>query len=204
MSKPGILLTGFGPFPGVENNPTAAICKALDASSIGGLSIQSAIFEVCFESIGQQLSQVWIEDPPQRVVLLGVAVDRESIGIETRAVNRCQSQRPDAMGFVPQENRGLSTAHPLDFELHCKMDTEALVRGLNQEGFPAESSDDAGRYLCNGVYFHALAKASESLIPVGCVFVHLPQVGNAKGGDSEDRWSLAELVGATEAVLAGS
>jgi pyrrolidone-carboxylate peptidase len=115
-------------------------------------------------------------------------------------VNRCQSQRPDATGFVFNEDQALSRAHPLDFELHSKMDTDALVRGLTQAGFPAESSDDAGRYLCNGVYFHALVKAAR---PTDCVFVHLPQVGNAKSADSEDRWSLADLLGATEAVLAG-
>lgn len=203
MSEARILLTGFGPFPGVENNPTAAVCEALRGTTIGGLSIRSTIFEVCFESIGQQLSQVWIEDPPQRVVLLGVAVDRESIGIETRAVNRCQSQRADATGFVPEDNRVLSSAHPLDCELHSSMDTAALVQRLNRAGFPAECSSDAGRYLCNGVYFHALSLAAKAARPTDCVFVHLPQVGNAKGADSEDRWSLADLVGATEAVLAG-
>jgi pyroglutamyl-peptidase len=203
MRDSWILLTGFGPFPGVEKNPTAAVCEALRGTTIGGLSIRSTIFEVCFESIGEQLAQAWGETPPERVVLLGVAVDREIIGIESRAVNRCQSQRADATGFVPEDNRVLSSAHPLDCELHSSVDTAALVQRLNRAGFPAECSSDAGRYLCNGVYFHALKLAAKAARPTDCVFVHLPQVGNAKSADSEDRWSLADLLGATEAVLAG-
>jgi pyroglutamyl-peptidase len=201
MSDPWTLLTGFGPFPGVENNPTEAICEALNGRTFGGAPIQSAVFDVCFQSIAQQLSQAWGEVPPERVVLLGVAVNRHTIGIETRAVNRCQSQRPDASGFVPTEDDVLSNAHPLDFELHCNTDTHTLAQSLTLAGFPAECSSDAGRYLCNGVYFHALTNAAKCSQPPRCVFVHLPQVGNAKGADSEEVWRLSDLVEATRTIL---
>ena len=201
MSDPWILLTGFGPFPGVETNPTAAICEALIARSFGGIPIQSAVLNVCFQSIEEQLSQAWGKTPPKRVVLLGVAINRHTIGIETRAVNRCESHRPDAAGFVPIEDQVLSKAHALDFELHSNTDTQTLVQNLNRAGFPAEHSSDAGRYLCNGVYFHALVRASQSTDSPECVFVHLPQVGNAKGTNSQEVWRLKDLVEATTTIL---
>jgi pyroglutamyl-peptidase len=202
MRDSWILLTGFGPFPGVEKNPTAAVCEALNGHTFGGVPVQGSVFDVCFQSIQEQLAQAWGETPPGLVVLLGVAVDRHTIGVETRAVNRCQSQRPDATGFVPNEDQVLSKAHFLDYELHSTLDTQGLVRGLNRAGFPAELSTDAGRYLCNGVYFHGLVRAAQADNPANCVFLHLPQVGNVKGpGEEEAVWSLADLVKAVEVVL---
>jgi pyroglutamyl-peptidase len=201
MSEPWILLTGFGPFPGVENNPTVAICEALNGRTTEGTPIRGAVLNVCFQSIEQQLAHAWGETPPERVVLLGVAANRHTIGVEKRAVNRFQSHRPDTTGFATVEDQVVSNAHPLDFELHCKMDTHILAQSLIRAGFPAESSSDAGRYLCNGVYFHALAQASQSSHSPECVFVHLPQVGNAKGADSEEVWVLSDLVEATRQIL---
>lgn len=201
MNESWLLLTGFGPFPGVEINPTAAVCEALNGSVANNSPIQTAVFNVDFLSIENQLRKTWGESPPTKIVLLGVAIGRSVIGIETRAVNRRQANRPDAKGFLPAENQRLSSAYPLDYALNAKINDQAIVSQLNDLELWAESSKDAGRYLCNGVYFHALERATQCTVPPQCVFVHLPQVGNPKQGAGDKTWTLTDLIQATTQVL---
>jgi pyroglutamyl-peptidase len=201
MNESRLLLTGFGPFPGVEINPTAAVCEALSGSVANNSPIQTAVFDVDFLSIENQLRNTWGDSPPTKIVLLGVAIGRSVIGIETRAVNRRQANRPDAKGFLPTENQRLSNAYPLDHALSAEINDQAIVSDLNDLELWAESSNDAGRYLCNGVFFHALVRASQCTVPPQCVFVHLPQVGNPKQGAGGQEWTLSDLIQATSQVL---
>jgi pyroglutamyl-peptidase len=201
MNQSWVLLTGFGPFPGVEVNPTAAVCEALSGSVANKFPIQTTVFDVDFLSIENQLQKTWGDSPPAKIVLLGVAIGRKNIGIETRAVNRRQANRPDSAGFLPGENQRLSSEYPLDHELDAQINDQAIVTRLNDLELWAESSNDAGRYLCNGVYFHALARTTKCPTPPQCVFVHLPQVGNPKQGTVDENWNLQDLIQATREVL---
>jgi len=201
MSEQRILLTGFGPFPGVEDNPTSRICATLDGQKIEGCTVHSAIFTVRFSSIEADLASAWDACCPQIVLLTGVAIRRESIGIEIRAVNRREAQRPDAEGTTPGEEEPLSKNMPLDASLDSNANATAILEALRLQELPAEISDDAGRYLCNGVFFHALERSrSLSHAPI-CVFLHLPQVGNLKGNSKTETWTLDLLTQATSLVL---
>jgi pyroglutamyl-peptidase len=201
MNKPWVLLTGFGSFPGVEINPTGAVCEALRGSTANKSPIQTAVFDVDFLSIENQLRKTWGDSPPAKIVLLGVAIGRTVIGIETRAVNRRQANRPDSAGFLPGENQCLRKDYPLDHTLDSQINDQTMVARLNHLQLWAESSKDAGRYLCNGVYFHALVHAAKCPTPPQCVFVHLPQVGNPKKGAVDEVWTLQDLIQATSEVL---
>jgi pyroglutamyl-peptidase len=163
--------------------------------------VQVAVFEVSFESIEAQLGAAWGTSTPRAVLLTGVATKRNIIGIEVRAVNRCEADRPDATGFIPAQEELLLPNHPLDSCLESTVDTALLAESLNQIGLPAEVSTDAGRYLCNGVFFHALEKASKCTPSPPVVFLHLPQVGNPMGALGAEHWTLDALLQATGSVL---
>jgi pyroglutamyl-peptidase len=65
--------------------------------------------------------------------------------------------------------------------------------------FPSRLSRDAGRYLCNYIFWQAL-QGTNSACPL-VQFVHIPPVAIGRRRGKDRRRSIAELVGAAEAVL---
>ena len=53
--------------------------------------------------------------------------------------------------------------------LETEVDVEAIVSRLKREGIEASLSLDPGRYVCNNVYYTALA-----ILPIPSLFVHFP------------------------------
>lgn len=67
-----------------------------------------------------------------------------------------------------------SPSGPIDAgpqRLASRLDVDALVAAVRQAGLPAESSEDAGRFVCNAVFRAALTGFDG---PAG--FVHVPAV----------------------------
>lgn len=153
------LVTGFGPFPGVEDNPTAALARAVDGQRIGEVELVGRVLRVSWAegpdtaiAFARELEAEW-------VVGLGVATARHRVEVETIAV--CEwRDRPDVDGIC---DGGLS-GPPV---VHATLDTAALASALD-----ARLSDDAGRYVCNA-WLYRVCHALE--VPVG--FVHVPSAG---------------------------
>ena len=198
MSSSTLLLTGFGPFPGVPENPTSAIAKSLHGQAIGSRLVQSEVLDVRYDTIESQLKKAIARHKPAACVLLGIAVKRHLISLEKTAYNRAETGRADESGHQPSDEKALSSTHPIDKEVHTSLVLGPLRDTLSQKGLPTEVSKDPGRYLCNASYFHALLQ-NPSTVP--CLFVHLPMPGNPIPGFQDKKWSLSMLSIATNEVL---
>ena len=82
-----LYLTGFGPFPGVEINPTEALARQLDGLHFGSLRVQSEVLPVAFDRAANQTRAALSTICPEYIVHLGVATTAETLRLETRAVN---------------------------------------------------------------------------------------------------------------------
>ncbi len=71
-----ILLTGFEPFGGLAQNPSAAVAQA-----VGGGPVEAAVLPVDYEAVGPCLQDL-LARPWDAVVLLGVAVGRSALSLE--------------------------------------------------------------------------------------------------------------------------
>jgi pyroglutamyl-peptidase len=104
--------------------------------------------------------------------MLGVAGRRRHISIEMRARNAVALMFPDASGHSPQ--RGVIVLRgPPALKGHAPFASLAgATRGCV---LPARLSRDAGRYLCNYVYWRALehVRGARPLVQ----FVHIPPIG---------------------------
>lgn len=171
-----VLVTGFGAFPGVPDNPSGRVARAVDGARVGGAIVA-----------GLELPVHWIEGPSAAVdaarrldaalVLgLGVAVGRAGAWVERRGV-RIEEGAADARGDVLP---GMSGPGVVPATLDCDRLASALGAGL---------SDDAGRYVCNAWLYQV---ASALPVPVG--FVHLPAEGLAPH----------RLLGGIRALLGGA
>jgi pyroglutamyl-peptidase len=177
-----LLVTGFGPFPGVPHNPTEALVASLDGRRAGRLRVDGRVLDVSFAGGASRLSAL-LAGRPEAVLMFGVARGAGEVRVEAQAVNRAQADLPDVEGRVAGGGP-VDAALAVDHVLRSAVDVDALAAMLQASGVPARVSDDAGRYVCNAMYLHALAWAATSDPPVPCVFVHVPPL-SAEGASPE-------------------
>ncbi|MBA4791080.1 MAG: peptidase C15 [Rhizobiales bacterium] len=166
-----VLITGFGPFPGMPRNPTADMARRLAALRLPGLTDlrRTALILPTEWSALDDFARRLRADPPDAILMLGVAGRRTRIDLETRAVNLARGL--DAARRRPM--RQLNPAGPS--ALTATTGVMRLRAALAGAGVGGRISRDAGRYLCNGAYYTALDVLGAKGVPV--VFVHLPGRG---------------------------
>ncbi len=188
-----VLVTGFGPFPGVAVNPTQALALALDGRFVNGATVRARVLDVSFARAAQQLAQAVLATQPVALLHLGVAAGSTQIRLESQGANRIAADRPDIDGAWPSATC-IDAQHPLDTALATGVDLPSLADRLNRRGLPVQISDDAGRYVCNALYFASLAAQLRSMTPRPCLFAHVPLI------DGEG-WTLQRLVDAAEELI---
>ena len=168
-----VLITGFGAFPGVHFNPTARLAAALAAVRRPGLEdvLRIAhVFETSYAAVEQALPAVLADVRPDVVLLFGLATRTPFLRIETRALNRRSALFADVRGCHPM-NVAITPRAPV--ALRGNAPHQRLAIAARRAGVEAQLSHNAGRYLCNYIYWRALElTAGQPLVQ----FVHVPGV----------------------------
>jgi pyroglutamyl-peptidase len=173
MGSRWILVTGFGPFPGVALNPSREIARALELDPPAGFRVRSAELPVTFLGVAPAIDRALASlpgEPPSAVLGLGVQSKGRHFRLERRARGRLSGDRAD--------NDGRSTAE-LDLDagedLATELDLDPLAEALRRSGArEVEISSDAGGYVCERTYHHLLLRSK--VLGVPAVFLHLPPV----------------------------
>lgn len=197
---PCILITGFGPFPGVEVN----ISLALAAEAARALEAPRNTAE----AHAVLLPTDWIEGPavlrraldelsPQCLLLFGVSRKARCVVVETLARNEMRAA--DASGRLPTAD---VIAPDGSRYQHSRWPARRLVRMIREAGIPAIRSRNAGSYLCNRVLYEALAGAKSQPTLQTCGFVHFPAHLADKGGDPDQRIKSGKRLSWDDAVRA--
>ncbi|KAJ4960735.1 hypothetical protein NE237_020645 [Protea cynaroides] len=182
-------VTGFKKFQGVAENPTETIvsnleefvkkkglpagitlgsCTVLETAGVGALpmlyqTLESVISKP-FTDSSRNEQVIWIH--------FGVNSGASRFAIERQAVNEATFRCPDELGWQPQqlpiipEDGGISRTR----ETSCSID--AIVKFLKKNGYDVAMSDDAGRFVCNYVYYRSLRYAEQK--GHKSLFVHVP------------------------------
>jgi len=82
---------------------------------------------------------------PDAIILCGMAESRQKLTVESRAIAG-------------------------EMVFHTKVDLEQLIEGLEF----TEISHDAGRFVCEALYFATLKHLHEAGLDCPCIFVHVP------------------------------
>jgi pyroglutamyl-peptidase len=168
-----VLLAGFGPFPGAPLNPSAAVAQALARRrrpALADLDRSVHVFATTYAAVDRDLPKLFV-DKPDIVLIFGLAGRRRQMCIETRARNALSLLFPDASGR--RQSTGVIEAGGPD-TLFGRAPFQRLLRAAGPRKIPARLSRDAGRYLCNYVYWRALQRAPRGSPLVQ--FVHIPPV----------------------------
>jgi pyroglutamyl-peptidase len=193
-----VLITGFGPFPGAPFNPSALLVKALARRrrpALADIELTTHIFATSYAAVDRDLPKLMAQRPDV-VLLFGLAGRRRHLCIETRARNAMTLLFPDADRNKPQHSVIAADA-PSSRGCHAPF---MRMLGAARGRFPSRLSRDAGRYLCNYVYWQALQCAQNDRPLVQ--FIHIPPVGIGPRRPGKRRpLSFTELVHAAEAIL---
>jgi pyroglutamyl-peptidase len=195
-----VLITGFGPFPGAPFNPSGALACAIATVRRPGLAEVMRIahvFATRYSVVDRELPELLARHKPDVVLMFGLAARTPFVRIETRARNAKSVLFADAEGRLPRtraiapDGPALRRPRPAAFG--------RLLRTARATRVDTRLSRDAGRYLCNYLYWRALeATAGEDAI---VQFVHIPLV--RRPGDTRPRPTFAELERVGEAILRG-
>lgn len=165
-----ILLTGFGPFGSVRNNPTARIVEHFEKVGIPSHELVTAVLPVSYRGASEEIARRLDGVRFDLVLLLGVAAGSEKVRLEIFGRNRSSTVKKDA---DEQVSEGLVRPQGPP-ALPGTISVRGLVRWLAEEGIPARISQTAGDYVCNHTYYAALHTAASGGRGILCLFVHLP------------------------------
>jgi pyroglutamyl-peptidase len=195
MSRARILLTGFGPFPGIADNPSARLVESLAGTrsfAPRNCELHTQVLPTEWGAVATLVPQLLNSLQPHVTIHLGVSRQAHSLRIERSAHNHIVPRR-DAAGVLPARRRiHLDGPGRLD----STVAVPRLAATLRENGVPATSSAHAGSYLCNFLYYHSLSWALSRDKAAPVLFVHIP-VARAEGGPIED----ADLLRGAELIL---
>jgi len=188
-----VAVAGFGPFPGVPENPSGEIVREIGRMRrfpAANIALDMAIFETAYGAAGSALEKL-IAKEPDAIVLFGVAGRTKHIRVETIARNRASLLHPDHARFTPPAAKLLPGGAPL---LRVRGPAMRIRAAIRAAGTRAELSVNAGSYLCNAVFYRALAATAGRRPAPLTFFIHVPPL-------SARSFSLPMLVRAGEAAV---
>lgn len=169
-----ILLTGFGPFGEHSRNISEEAVRRLDGVEVEGFTLKAVTLPVQFERAVAALEEVLEAERPAAIVSFGVH-DEAGFRIELCAKNERHYAkklacgrvvlRPDVDGKIVQDAVVEDGAPAM---LFSTLPVAAIKQEFDEAGLPAELSDDAGRYLCNAIFYWVTRRVSQA------GFVHVP------------------------------
>jgi pyroglutamyl-peptidase len=188
-----VLVTGFGPFPGVPVNATMLLLPELSRPATKLFPDVHFVFEVLpteWSAGPRRLERLLAEVEPDLALHFGVSSRARGFEIEQRARNACATT-PDASGALPT---GAAIREGGTEHLPASLPVRHIVARLRQLGIPAFVSRDAGTYLCNAALYHSLVCAKDEGAAGRRVgFVHIPATLARPGGPNRGRTGACPL-----------
>jgi pyroglutamyl-peptidase len=172
-ARPTLLITGFGPFPGVPANATTELVPALTEEARKrwpSHRFEGAVLATEWRAAPQTVSALMADLKPSTTLHFGVSSKATGFTIEMRGHNLAR-RLPDAAGQLPE---GAALVPESPDLLPASIPVSLIVERLRQRDLSVCVSRDAGGYLCNAVLYSALDAGRRLDRTVRSGFVHLP------------------------------
>lgn len=197
-----VLLTGFGPFPGVFHNPTGPLVQQLARlrrPALADVRLVPHVFETSYRAVDDALPKLLAEFEPDALLMFGLATRASCLRVEMRARNAL-SVHADAQGKLPPGARILRGGPDA---LAFGAAAQRLALAACDAGAPAVTSRNAGRYLCNYLSWRGIEAAALPEGPSFTAFVHVPPIASGQKPQRGGRkvWRMADLLRGSEAIL---
>lgn len=165
-----LLVTGFGPFPGWDRNPSPAMVLAVSRLHMPGWRIVPHVFDTVYAGVARDLPALIARHRPEAVLLFGLAGRTGHVRIERFAHNVTTRRTRDASGAFHVAS---DIAADGPWRMATDVRTGPLVAALRRAAINARPSASSGQYVCNFSYWLALEAAKRGAVK-RVLFVHVP------------------------------
>lgn len=175
VTKPIVLLTAFGPFPGVAVNRSSLLVADLATAATDrfpNADFLHFILPTEWAAAPNAMCELVARHRPAVVLMLGVSASATLLTLESGASNICGEAldvtgcRSHADVIDPSGPERIQATWPID----------AITERLTTRRIAWRISEDAGRYICNASLYQVLASAASGwgVAPL-TGFVHIPR-----------------------------
>lgn len=159
-----VLLTGFGKFGNIEQNPTEIIVNRFE-NTCPEILLTRCVLEVDFNTVPATYEAILQVAQPQMIINMGVAESSSVLYLEKMALNAGFDVYGEKKHFTLQANAP---------DAYCSaLPVEQIALHLCAKGIPALRSNYAGHYLCNMLYYLSLQWCATRK-NCHALFVHIP------------------------------
>jgi len=193
-----LLMTGFTPFPGVDVNPTQLLIRYFQDETVQlpvGLQLIAEVLPAAFEAAELGIRSLIQDEQPDAVLCLGVAQRRDAINIEWVAQNWDEATIPDIDGVQLSGQKIVDDGAEMYFST---LPVERMLAALGAANIAGVISDNAGRYVCNHVFYCARHEIDVRRLNIPCGFVHVPALA---GTSAYPGWEIERLLDAVQACI---
>lgn len=166
-----VLLAGFAPFDGEAVNPSWEAVAMLAGESVAGLPVETRRLPVVFGVADRALEAAIAELRPALTLLVGLAGGRAAVSVERVALNLIDARIADNEGRMPVD-RPVAPGGPAAH--FATVPVKAVAAALAEAGIPAETSVNAGGFVCNHVFYSALDLAGRRHPAMAVGLLHVP------------------------------
>uniref|UniRef100_A0A0E0GMT5 Pyrrolidone-carboxylate peptidase n=1 Tax=Oryza nivara TaxID=4536 RepID=A0A0E0GMT5_ORYNI len=173
---------------GLPKGLTLGSCTVLETAGQGGLGPLYEVFESAIvdkeyglNDQGQVILPIYCLIRKYEALLyssfilklhFGVNSGTTRFALENQAINEATFRCPDELGWKPQRAPIVSSDGSISNLRKTTVPVNEVNKSLQQMGFDVAPSDDAGRFVCNYVYYQSLRFAEQRGIK--SLFVHFP------------------------------
>lgn len=156
-----VLISAFMPFNNNANNYSVEVLNYINDEFF---KIDRKIINVVYDMSFLELEQENL-NKYDLIIALGEARSRNELMVENKAKNISSCSLKDNSGVI-KCNEIIDNNAPLELESNINFD---LFKDLSIISY------DAGKFVCNNLYFHLLLK-----YPGKSLFIHIPECNNNK------------------------
>jgi pyroglutamyl-peptidase len=165
-----ILVTGFEPFGGEAVNASWEAARRLDGWRCGDHVAVAVMLPCAYDASVDAFAEAFERLKPHAALMTGQAARRGLVCVERFARNVGNATTPDNRGRLKAAAEFNDGPERLD----ATVPAAEIVRAIRNAGLPARASTNAGDYVCNHLYYGALAFVRRVSPETPVVFLHLP------------------------------
>lgn len=148
-----VLVTAFEPFNNMKNNYSQEVLKYIE-------DVDKLVVDVVYDQCYQNIINSFDLDSYDLIISMGEARMREELTLELSAQNLSSCSLPDNLGNLKKDEEIMPSGELI---LHTKVDLSKVFEEI-------KFSNDAGKFVCNNLYYHLLANYSTKVL-----FIHVPE-----------------------------
>ena len=147
-----VLVTAFKPFNNAKNNYSMEVLKHLK-------NVDKLIIDVNYDCCYLEITSKYNLKEYDFIIAMGEARMRDELTLEIQAKNISSCSIPDNSGIFKKDEMIIKGLPEL---IKTEVDLTQLVDLI-------KFSNDAGKFVCNNLYYHLLCE-----FPLKSLFIHIP------------------------------